>query len=106
MKQITHESISAFLQRHVMHKQNMSIKRGNGFAYEMRLHGNLIAIIEQDNSIRVSFAGWPTPTTKERLNGLAELATGERPFYTKKGQLYFNDTPIDSNDWYTLRNPL
>ena len=36
------------------------------------LHGNKIAKIE-DGALLMSLAGWNTPTTRERLNGIADV---------------------------------
>ncbi len=36
------------------------------------LHGNKIAWRNQDNSLSVTLAGWGTPTTRERINGILE----------------------------------
>ena len=101
MRQITRESVEAFLYGHSFNKANMQVWTDNYGSSTLKLHGNTIA-----RSIRgevcVTFAGWQTPTTKERLNGLAELMDGTRPFYQKAGQLYFNDRAIESNEWVEL----
>lgn len=36
---------------------------------EVRLHGNLIAVLT-DQRLRFTLAGWPTPTTRSRINAL------------------------------------
>jgi len=36
------------------------------------LHGNKIAWRNQDNTLSVTLAGWGTPTTRERINGILE----------------------------------
>lgn len=36
------------------------------------LHGNRIAWRNQDNTLSITLAGWGTPTTRERLNGILE----------------------------------
>jgi hypothetical protein len=66
MRKITTESVNALLSGGELHKANMSVSNG-----EMRLHGNLIAKIEPDTrKLKISNAGWPSNTTKERLNGI------------------------------------
>lgn len=100
MRQITQDSINAFLEGREMVKQNMMVQ-SNGHITSMLLHGNNIATKAGDD-IEVSFAGWPTPTTKERLNGLCdELGLG-RPFHTVKGQLCMNNKPISETAWIKL----
>ena len=71
-----------------------------------RLHGNAIA--ERDGPVMVSLAGWNTPTTRERLNGITHafgypLRFGQHqhsPFVWHTGngaRLY-----VSSNGWYML----
>lgn len=38
---------------------------------EVRLHGNLIAVLT-DQGLRFTLAGWPTPTTRSRINALLQ----------------------------------
>lgn len=48
--------------------------------------------------------GYPTPTTKERLNGLLDLLGFGRPFFTSNYQLYFGSKlrPVDAYEEITL----
>lgn len=39
-------------------------------AAEVRLHGNVIAVLSHGKYLTLSNAGWATPTTKSRLNAL------------------------------------
>lgn len=62
----------------------------NGFDVHLLLHGNLIAtkkvnVATQENTLFITNAGWNTPTTKERLNGLDGVGICQ-----KKGQWYLN----------------
>ena len=85
MRKITQQVISAF-------RNNKNFKSGNdsttfnpttGKAC-LFLHGNLIA--EKDaNGTYITTAGWNTPTTKDRLNGIPGVSV-----YTQKHQLYLN----------------
>ena len=79
MRQITQDSVNAFLAGRTMAKQNMMVDTVtlNGLATtRMWLHGNLIATltgVDIDNcTITLRDAGWQTNTTKERLNGIIE----------------------------------
>ena len=101
MRKITRESVEAFLNGDIFNKANMEVYVSD-FECSLKLHGNIIARRAFGFPMRVTFAGWQTPTTKERLNGLAELMNGTRPFYQKAGQLYFNDRAIESNEWVEL----
>jgi len=58
------------------------------------LHGNKIIEVRDRNEVWATLAGWNTPTTKERLNGI----TGGH-FQTIKYEPYFNGDPIQDNEW-------
>jgi hypothetical protein len=62
------------------------------------LHGHRIAWREPDGTYNVTLAGWPTRTTMDRLNGLLDLLTDERPFHTVKHVPRFNDREISSDE--------
>ncbi len=53
------------------------------------LHNNLIAF-KRDNGLSISLAGWPTPTTRERINGLLKFFYGyeDRLFGGRRVQIY------------------
>ena len=69
----------------------------------LMLHGNVIAKVTRFEfggikQIEMTLAGWPTPTTRERLNGLiqtwAQRMTGTYTkawFSQRKGKQYFTD---------------
>src|SRR5690606_17778984 len=66
----------------------------NGYKFKVFLHGNHIANVYRSNSfdvsrIEFSFAGWPTPTTKSRINALFSLMPSINGCYQKKGKLFF-----------------
>lgn len=74
------------------------------------LHGNLIAW-RDDSPLTWNFtlAGWNTPTTRERLNGLLNAIGADKcAFYQKDFEPYFIDlegkhTSIDSDEIITIR---
>lgn len=71
----------------------------------MFLHGQLIAkkVIKDcinkppSQKVYISLAGYPTPTTRERLNGLEGVSV-----YQKKGKQYLNGVEIEDNKFYTV----
>lgn len=69
MRQITKDSINAFLNRKTFTRQNMKVREMNGKFY-LKLHGNIIAVLHEDNTLQITNCGWFSNTTKERLNGL------------------------------------
>ena len=87
MRQITRDIVAAFMNREEKRIGN-SHTRGE-FLY---LHGNAIACHNADGTIEVTTAGWNTPTTRERLNGIPGVKV-----YVRRGQLYLNDQPWDGN---------
>lgn len=62
------------------------------------LHGHAISWHEKDGTIAMTLAGWPTPTTRERLNAVCELAIGKRPFSQEHYDQRFNGDYISAND--------
>jgi len=52
------------------------------------LHGNMIAE-KLEHGIRLSMAGWPTVTTRERLNGILQTFNINGSFYQQKHDQFF-----------------
>jgi len=73
------------------------------------LHGHTIAWWDDDDdeTLFINFCGYPTTTTKERINGLCELLGLGRPFYVKDFQLYFGCElrPVDSRETLRIHVP-
>lgn len=91
MRKITKEIVAAFM--------NHETKRiGNSYTNGtvLYLHDNEIAW-HCNGKIRISTAGWNTPTTRERLNGLPGVRVN-----VMRGQLYLNDRPWDGS-WTDVR---
>lgn len=61
------------------------------------LHENLIAEHNDKGQIYFTLAGWPTPTTRERLNAIYGLRITQ-----KAGVQYANGVKIDPERWYLL----
>lgn len=62
------------------------------------LHNNMIA---QGDAFTWGFkmCGWPTVTTKSRINDLA-LAFGRDGVYTKAGKHYSGNQEVNDYDWF------
>jgi len=71
-RKITNESVDKFLSRETFKKSNMEVDQCYG-RYRLKLHGNVIAVLDEFNMLSVSNAGWASNTTKERLNGLPHV---------------------------------
>ncbi len=92
MRQVTREICQAFINGRKSTKSNSHTD-----GKTLWLHGNAIAR-HTPSGIEVTTAGWDTTTTKERLNGLADLLYKKRPFHTKNFEL--KDAQGDWNgDW-------
>ena len=59
------------------------------------LHGNAIVKRDPDGLVRWSLAGWNTPTTRERVNGIANAGVHQVKF-----EPILNGQVIDSFDWF------
>ena len=88
MRKITQESVDKFLSREPFKKSNMEVDQCFG-QYRLKLHGNVIAVLDGFNMLSISNAGWESNTTKERLNGLPHVRINQKKF-----QWYLN-----GNEW-------
>lgn len=103
MRKITELMAQAFIDGHVRRQGNTETTA----AQELRLHGNSIAWI-YNRTLYLTLAGYPTPTTRERLNGVLSAASTkyawchEAPyFFQRRGVQY-----IGTGDDYTAITPL
>ena len=98
MRKITQNAVAAF-------NQGRDFRSGNTKVIvkpdviEMYLHGHKIAWKHpHERDIYISMCGWPTVTTRERINGI--LAPYSR-IYQRKGKQFFSipgfDTEIELN---------
>lgn len=97
MRKITQEMARAFYNGENMSSGNTQVKGGQIF-----LHGNKIAEYQSifandgNTNINITLAGWNTPTTRERLNGLQGVRV-----HTRKGQAYLNGKAW-GGEWVTV----
>lgn len=88
MQQITKEMVEAIRAPRRYWKDNTLVSvihnEATGlFSLSVYLHDNLIArYVNTDNTLCISTAGWPTMTTRERLNGV--LHAFGLPHYTRR----------------------
>lgn len=68
----------------------------------LTLHGNAIAWKEDEGFITMTMAGWPTVTTRERLNGVCQLAINKRPFGQENYVQTFNNRAIADTDTVSI----
>ena len=96
MRKITQESVKNFIDGVPFKKSNMSVTR-EGTIYYLKLHGNKIAARLEDGRMWISNAGWDTPTTKERLNGLPGVNIIQRNWNWILNGMQWDGTPIFIN---------
>ena len=92
MRQVTEQIKQAF-------EQGKAFKKGNTRTdgKSVFLHGN--EIIKRDSSglVLVTLAGWNTPTTRERVNGITGIG-----IYQKNFVPMLNGCEIDPFDWIVV----
>ena len=96
MRKVTQKIKEAF-------NQGKSLKVGNTRTdgQTVWLHGNAIVKRDADGLVRWSLAGWNTPTTRERVNGIANAGVRQLKF-----EPVLNGQAIDSSDWFASPNSL
>ena len=96
MRKVTEQIKQAF-------EQGTSKKVGNTETdgQTVWLHGNAIVKRDFDGLVRWSLAGWNTPTTRERVNGIANANVSQCKF-----EPVLNGQVIDSSDWFASPNSL
>jgi len=81
MRQITIDSINAFLNARKFNRQNMSVEVLPNVTI-LKLHNNAIAYKYNDpkETLSITNCGWFSNTTKERLNGLPNVNIFQKNF--------------------------
>ena len=81
MRQITKDSISAFMNAQTFKRQNMRVEVLQNVTI-LYLHNNSIAYRYNDpqRTLTITNCGWFTPTTKERLNALPNVSIYQKAF--------------------------
>ena len=97
MRKVTEETVTAFLAR-----EPKSIGSTCSTGEDLILHGNVIASWFEDTII-LKMCGWPSVTTRERLNGILTMLDGRTPwmrFVQRKGdqKLLFR-SPISGQEF-------
>ena len=81
MRQITKESVNAFMNAEKFNKQNMSVEVLPNVTI-LKLHGNPIAYRYNDpeRTLSITNCGWFSATTKERLNAIPGVDIYQKNF--------------------------
>jgi hypothetical protein len=89
MRKITEDSINAFYANKRFKQRNMEVYIGE-FSTQLRLHGNTIAIMNDNGVLEITTCGYNTITTRDRLSALKGVTVR-----TRQGQLYLNNKEWD-----------
>ena len=113
MRKISRLAALAFINERKFSRDNTKVRSFPTIAgrmTELYLHGNVIAR-KRGGKIHLSLAGWPTVTTRERLNTLlSELESDVRFLQSKHEQFAIDrgydkpDQPINARSWYLLED--
>ncbi len=95
MRKITAQSATAFQQGYKFKSSNTEVKVTDTGA-ELYLHSNLIAV-RKEGRLSISLAGWGTPTTRERLNGIDGVSLNQKDYCQ-----YLNGVAINDVGFYTV----
>ena len=94
-RQITKESVRAFLNDQKFSKSNTTVSRADGVT-SLILFGNRIAY-KKDGKLFVTMCGYNTVTTRERLNGIPCLSVRSEKFTP-----YINGVKVSSYKTYEI----
>lgn len=91
MRKISVKAAMAFIEGRNFKRDNTKVQKVFGDTTEFLLFENMIALYsKRDKSLFVTTAGYPTVTTKERLNGILDVF-GLPRVYQKNFEWYFTD---------------
>lgn len=102
MRKITENAVNAFFAGRNWASGN-TIVQADGRQVSMFLHGNKIAwrYTEHSDEIRVNMCGWPTATTRERMNALTyEFAKVH--VYQRNNTQYIGDVEAYDDETYVI----
>ena len=101
MRQETQKIMSAFLRG-----QKASAARTNTDGHNVWLHGNKIAQRSEGDFVDFSLAGWPTVTTRDRINGLLELSGSDYRVLQKNGTQFLTNgetvRELGDSEWVSV----
>lgn len=109
MRKIERDMIRAIQQCINWRNGNTSVVMGHAGAFVVSLHGNVIASNSATEGFRFTLAGWPTPTTRSRVNALlGAFAVGHARVSQSKGKQYYGQfagaREIGDSEWVTVQS--
>jgi len=99
MRKITADAIRAFNGCRNFKRDNTEVIRfDDERRTELRLHGNLIAVMDK-TGLNISNAGWATVTTKERLNGFSQVGIYQTDYIWYLNGEEWGGEWVNMNEW-------
>ena len=123
MRKITKLAVRAFIEGRKFNRDNTSVvvaRTGYGDVKRLLLHGNIIAIqdlfsntrdpskslMRTKGNLQITLAGWGTPTTRERLNGLLAVYGNGKGIWQRNHEQYYgthaDSRVISDTEWITV----
>ena len=106
MRKISQLAAQAFLHGKSFHMSNTVVQNETGTIF-MYLHGNRIAMrelaVDDISTVRIALAGWATPTTRERLNGLLDTLGADVKLYQSKHCQYLGDEDMPTSVYVSVK---
>ena len=112
MRKIAQDAARAFCNNRKFSRSNTQVRTGVTIGdqpmTELLLHGHVIAR-RRNGQLFVTLAGWPTPTTKSRLNALMAECNRNFRFFQQDHEQYLGNgdswtKQIDSRGWYKVHD--
>ena len=114
MRKISTDAARAFCNNRKFSRDNTQVRTsttiGDQPMTELILHGHVIAR-RRNGQLFVTLAGWPTPTTKSRLNALFAEYNKSIRFFQQDFEQYLGSfvghqwtRPVDSRSWYKVHD--
>lgn len=103
MRLITQLAATAFRSGTPFHRDNTSVSKASNGQMELWLHGHLIAKQSATEGLLISLCGWPTPTTRERINGLLRTLGYKVGLYQEKHVQYIGVDEMPETGYYAVK---
>lgn len=106
MRKVTQKTVDAFFRGKAVKVGNSRVDVQGEYSYYY-LHDNLIAVLNRDiDLLHVTLAGWPTVTTRDRLNAIVWQHTRAHVYQQNHEQILEGKHDIKitmhARDWYSL----
>lgn len=101
-RQVSRDIAHAF-KRRIVRTTNNTTCTGD----EVILFGNRIAWRDPDTGvIWTTLCGWNSQTTRDRLNAICDTLGFGRPYRSHRGEPWYDDRPIHTDDEIPIAGPL